>query len=286
MKLIRFGAAGHEKPGVQLDSGVRKDCSEHFADWNRDFFAADGLGKLAELVASQGDALPDVAINDRLGPPIARPGKMLCIGLNYSDHAAEAGMDLPTEPILFMKATSAVVGPYDDVLIPPGSEKTDWEVELGVVVGRDARYLESPAQAPESIAGYCVVNDLSERAFQLERGGQWSKGKSCDTFAPIGPWLVTRDAAADANNLRMRLDVNGQRMQNGNTKTMVFAPDYLVYYLSQFMTLEAGDLITTGTPPGVGMGMKPPRYLREGDVMELEIEGLGTQRQVCRNTNG
>jgi 2,4-didehydro-3-deoxy-L-rhamnonate hydrolase len=283
MKLIRFGMPGEERPGVELENGVRKDCSQHFSDWNRGFFRADGLARLAQLLASKTDELPNVPLTTRLGAPVARPGKVMCIGLNYSDHAAEAGMPLPTEPILFLKASNTVIGPYDDVLIPRKSQKTDWEVELGVVIGDDARYLETPEDAERFIAGYCISHDVSEREFQLERGGQWTKGKSCDAFNPLGPYLVTRDAVPTPNRLQMTLAVNGERMQNGSTSTMVFSPTYIVHYLSQFMTLEAGDVITTGTPPGVGMGKKPPRFLRAGDVVELAIDGLGTQRQVCRD---
>jgi len=282
MKLIRFGSYPQEKPGVELDSGQRKDCSAHFDDWNHDFFANDGLQRLARLIQTEGDALPDVAADVRLGAPIARPGKVLCIGLNYADHAAEAGKEPPEEPILFMKATSTMIGPGDDIHIPRGSEKTDWEIELAVVVGADAHYLASPEEASDYIAGYCISNDVSERSFQLEHCGQWTKGKSCDTFNPLGPYLVTADAAPGVDQLSMTLAVNGQRMQTGNTSTMIFQPNFLVHYLSQFMTLEAGDLINTGTPPGVGMGRKPPQFLRDGDVVELAIEGLGTQRQVCR----
>ena len=280
MKLIRFGPFKNEKPGVELLDGRRKDCSAHFADWNADFLGGDGLSRLAALDLT---SLPDVSTGARLGAPIARPGKVICIGLNYADHAAESGMAVPTEPIVFMKASNTVVGPNDDVLIPRGSTKTDWEVELGVVIGREARYLASKEDAAKHIAGYCVCNDVSERAFQLERGGQWTKGKSCDTFNPLGPWLVTPDEVGDVNALDMTLDVNGAKAQRGNTRTMVFDCAYLVHYLSQFMTLEPGDLISTGTPPGVGLGMKPPRYLKRGDVMNLSIAGLGTQRQVCRS---
>ncbi|BBO32856.1 fumarylacetoacetate hydrolase family protein [Lacipirellula parvula] len=283
MKLIRFGAPGAERPGVELESGVRKDCSQHFADWNRDFFNADGLARLAQLVEKRADELPNVASTTRLAAPVARPGKVMCIGLNYSDHAAESGMPIPTEPILFLKGSNTVVGPYDDILIPRNSQKTDWEVELGVVIGSDARYLASEEEAERHIAGYCISHDVSEREFQLERGGQWTKGKSCDTFNPLGPYLVTRDAVKAPGSLQMTLSVNAERMQNGSTSTMIFSPTYIVHYLSQFMTLEAGDVITTGTPPGVGLGQKPARYLRAGDVVELAIEGLGAQRQTCRN---
>lgn len=281
MKLIRFGNPGAEKPGL-LIQGTRKDLSGHFRDWDRDFFNRDGLGQLRELLAS-GAALPEVPESARWASCVSRPGKVLCIGLNYSDHARESGMAIPGEPILFQKAANTVVGPYDTLLLPRGSEKTDWEVELGIVIGKDARYLGSVEEAAETIGGYCVSHDVSERSFQLERGGQWTKGKSCDTFNPLGPWLATPDEVVDPQDLQMELSVNGKIMQLGNTKTMIFGCLYLVHYLSQFMTLEAGDLISTGTPPGVGLGMKPPQYLRAGDVVELSIEGLGSQKQVCQN---
>jgi 2-keto-4-pentenoate hydratase/2-oxohepta-3-ene-1,7-dioic acid hydratase in catechol pathway len=280
MRLIRFGAAGREKPGIALASGVRKDCSAHFADWDRAFFAGGGLQRLRALAQSGAERLPDVPVEARWGSCVSRPGKLVCIGLNYSDHAAEAGMPVPKEPIVFLKGTNTVVGPYDQVLIPRLSTKTDWEVELGVVIGAEARYLRAEADADACIAGYCISNDVSERSFQLERGGQWTKGKSCDTFNPLGPWLATSDEVANPQGLAMRLDVNGERMQNGSTATMVFGVRTLVHYLSQFMTLEPGDVITTGTPPGVGMGKKPARFLKPGDVMELEIDGLGRQKQT------
>lgn len=263
-------------------AGKRVDLSEHFSDWNSEFFRRGGLDDLAGLLAKR-DLLSfaSVAENVRFGAPIARPGKIVCVGLNYSDHAAESGMEIPKEPILFMKAANTVVGPYDNLIIPRGSKKTDWEVELGIVIGKDARYLSSPAEASEFIAGYCVSHDVSEREFQLERGGQWSKGKSCDTFNPLGPFLATKDELPNVKSLAMSLNVNGERRQSGNTSTMIFDVFTLVHYISQFMTLEAGDLISTGTPPGVGLGMKPPQYLKAGDVVELSIEELGTQRQVC-----
>ncbi|MEO0470105.1 MAG: fumarylacetoacetate hydrolase family protein, partial [Bacteroidota bacterium] len=247
MKLLRFGEIGNEKPGLLSEDGQTRDCSGVFADWDRTFFNGGGLERLR---AMDTNLFPLVADGTRLGPPIARPGKVICIGLNYSDHAAESGMEVPEEPIIFMKGSNTVCGPNDEVFIPRNSEKTDWEVELGVVIGKDARYLSSPAESGAYIAGYCVSHDVSERAFQLERAGQWTKGKSCDRFNPLGPWLVTADSVQDAGNLAMQLDVNGVVRQNGNTRTMVFQPDYLVYYLSQFMTLEAGDLLSTGTPPG------------------------------------
>jgi 2-keto-4-pentenoate hydratase/2-oxohepta-3-ene-1,7-dioic acid hydratase in catechol pathway len=279
MKLIRFGAKGREKPGVLSSAGIRLDLSEFFDDWNSVFFAGDGLRRLGETVASRADELGHVPETERWAAPVARPGKVICIGLNYSDHAKESGMPVPAEPIVFLKAANTVVGPYDEVLIPRGSEKTDWEVELGVVIGREARYVESVEAAAAHIGGYCVAHDVSERAFQLERGGQWTKGKSCDTFNPLGPWLSTPDEIADPANLAMSLKVNGEFRQRGNTATMIFNTPYLIHYLSQFMTLEPGDLISTGTPPGVGLGMKPPQYLKAGDVVDLEIEGLGSQRQ-------
>ena len=227
--------------------------------------------------------LPDAPAGVRIGAPVARPRNVLAIGLNYSQHAVETGVAIPTEPIFFMKATSAVSGPYDSIEIPRGSVKTDWEVELAVVIGRDARYLESPLAARDVVAGFCIANDLSERAFQLERGGQWSKGKSCETFLPLGPWLVTLDELADPDNLSLTLDVNEKRRQTGNTGDMIFDVWFLVHYLSQFLTLEAGDVLITGTPPGVGMGCKPPEFLKAGDVVVLEIDGLGRQRSVCKN---
>lgn len=282
MKLIRFGKPGKEKPGVLTIDGKRKDCSNNFIDWDHDFFQSGGLRSLAALIEREGDKLPDVPKDMRWGACVSRPWKVICIGLNYRDHAAESEMPVPTEPIVFMKASNTVVGPYDEVVIPRGSDKTDWEVELGVVISKNARLLSSADRSPEHIAGYCICNDVSERAFQLERGGQWTKGKSCDTFSPTGPLLATLDEIDDVNDLTLRLDVNGQRMQDGNTRTMIFDVNHLVHYLSQFMTLEAGDIISTGTPPGVGLGQKPPRYLRSGDTMELSITGLGSQRQVCR----
>lgn len=280
MKLIRFGESGAEKPGIVDSNGTRKDVSHYFLDWDLRFFRSGGMGVLKSLLA-RNPMLPDVPQEARWAAPVARPGKVLCIGLNYSDHAAESGMALPTEPIVFQKGANTVVGPYDTVLIPRNSKKTDWEVELGIVIGKDARYLNSVEESKDFIAGYCLSHDVSEREFQLERGGQWTKGKSCDTFNPLGPFLVTPDEISDIHNLAMSLHVNGKRMQQGNTGTMVFNCYYLVHYLSQFMTLEAGDLISTGTPPGVGLGMKPPQYLKAGDVVELSIEGLGSQRQVC-----
>jgi 2,4-diketo-3-deoxy-L-fuconate hydrolase len=282
MRLIRFGALHREKPGILSDRQVRLDLSAHFPDWNSAFFDDGGLRRLNELLRSQPpSSFPAVSEMERWGAPVARPGKVICIGLNYSDHAKESNMAIPTEPIIFMKAANTVVGPFDNLLIPKKSVKTDWEVELGVVVGKTARYLATVSDAASCVAGFCTAHDVSEREFQLERGGQWTKGKSCDNFNPLGPWLSTADEVADPQNLSMSLYVNGQLRQKGNTCTMVFGVYELVRYLSQFMTLEPGDLISTGTPPGVGLGMKPPQYLKAGDVVELEVEGLGKQKQIC-----
>jgi 2-keto-4-pentenoate hydratase/2-oxohepta-3-ene-1,7-dioic acid hydratase in catechol pathway len=282
MKLVRFGDRGAEKPGLVAPDGTIKDCSAHVADYDHAFFAGGGLDRLRDLTANLA-ALPPAPAGARIGPPVARPRNVFAIGLNYSDHAKETGAAIPTEPILFMKATSAVCGPHDPILIPRGSEKTDWEVELGVVIGRDAHLLASKEAARDHIAGYCVANDVSERAFQIERGGQWSKGKSSPNFLPLGPWLVTADEVADPQNLSLTLDVNGRRRQDGTTATMIFDVLHVVHYLSQFLRLEAGDVIVTGTPPGVGMGQKPPEYLAAGDVVELAITGLGGQRSVCQS---
>ena len=282
MKLIRFGNVNEERPGLLAKDGRRVDLSRHFEDWNPAFFRRGGLASLADLlVHCDTSELGVVDESVRHGAPVARPGKVICVGLNYSDHAAESGMPIPKEPILFMKAANTVVGPYDSLLIPRRSTKTDWEVELGVVIGKDARYLSSPAEAPSYIAGYCLSHDVSEREFQLERGGQWTKGKSCDTFNPLGPTLVTPDEIPDVHSLAMSLSVNGEMRQSGNTSTMIFNVYTLVHYISQFMTIEAGDLISTGTPPGVGLGMKPPQYLKAGDAVELSIDRLGSQRQIC-----
>ncbi|MGI6856333.1 fumarylacetoacetate hydrolase family protein [Mesorhizobium sp. 1B3] len=278
MKLLRYGNPGSERPGLIDADGVIRDLSAHVPDIAG---AVIDPAALAKLAAIDPRSLPVVDGKPRLGPCVAGTGKMICIGLNYSDHAAETGATVPPEPIIFMKATSAIVGPDDDLVIPRGSEKTDWEVELGVVIGKTAKYV-TEAQALDHVAGYCVLNDVSERAFQAERSGQWTKGKSCDTFGPTGPWLVTKDEVADPQDLKMWLKVNGETMQDGSTKTMVYGVAFLVSYLSQFMSLQPGDIISTGTPPGVGLGMKPPRYLKSGDVVELGIEGLGTQKQKVR----
>lgn len=281
MRLIRFGAVGHEKPGVVDGKGIRRNLSGHFKDWDTSFFASGGLERLAEILKRNAASLPVIDESERWAAPIARPGKIICIGLNYSDHAAESGMPIPEEPIIFLKASNTVVGPYDNVQIPRGSEKTDWEVELGVVIGKEARYLASPEEAHPCIGGYCLSHDVSERAFQLERGGQWTKGKSCDTFHPLGPWLATSEEISNSNALSMKLWVNGEVRQQGTTAKMIFNVPFLVHYLSQFMTLEPGDVISTGTPPGVGLGMKPPQYLKVGDVVELTIDQLGQQKQLC-----
>ncbi|GAA5539956.1 MULTISPECIES: fumarylacetoacetate hydrolase family protein [Brucella] len=278
MKFLRYGEAGQEKPGILDADGAIRDLSAHVSDLSGAALAPDALAKLGAVDVN---SLPKVEGNPRLGPCVAGTGKFICIGLNYADHAAESGMAVPPEPVIFMKATSAIVGPNDDVLIPRGSEKTDWEVELGIVIGKTAKYV-SEDDALDYVAGYCTLHDVSERAFQIERAGQWTKGKSCDTFGPTGPWLVTKDEVADPQNLKMWLTLNGETMQDGSTKTMVYGVRYLVSYLSQFMSLQPGDIISTGTPPGVGMGMKPPRYLKAGDVVELGIEGLGTQKQNVR----
>jgi len=275
MKLLRYGEPGAEKPGLLDAEGGIRDLSAHLTDIGG---AALDPVALAELAKLDPQTLPAVSGSPRIGPCVANVGKFICIGLNYADHAAESGLAVPSEPVVFMKASSAIVGPDDDVLIPRGSEKTDWEVELGIVIGRKAKYV-SEAEALDYVAGYCVAHDVSERAFQNERQGQWTKGKSCDTFGPIGPWMVTKDEIADPQQLGMWLKVNGETMQNGSTRTMVYQVAYLVSYLSQFMSLMPGDIISTGTPPGVGMGMKPQRFLRAGDVIELGIEGLGTQKQ-------
>jgi 2,4-didehydro-3-deoxy-L-rhamnonate hydrolase len=278
MKLIRFGEPGQEKPGVNINN-INYDASAFGEDFGELFFASNGLKRFADWLKKNPD-LPKVAAGVRLGAPFTRPSKIICVGLNYSDHAKETGAKLPDEPILFFKATSALVGPNDKLIIPRNSVKTDWEVELAVVIGKAATYV-SQHEAMEYVAGYCLHNDYSERAFQLERGGQWVKGKSCDTFAPMGPYLVTTDEVSDVHNLRLVLTVNGKVYQDGNTSNMVFNVPYLVSYISQFMTLLPGDVISTGTPAGVGLGFNPPIFIKPGDVMELAIEGLGTQKQVA-----
>jgi 2,4-didehydro-3-deoxy-L-rhamnonate hydrolase len=275
MKLLRYGPAGQERPGILGADGAIRDLSSVVTDIAGDTLLPESLARLRRL---DPNTLPRVAGTPRIGPCVGQVGKFLCIGLNYSDHAAESGMVVPKEPIVFMKATSAIVGPDDDVVLPRGSEKSDWEVELGVVIGKPAKYVEE-ADALAHVAGYCVINDLSERAFQLEGTGQWVKGKSADTFGPIGPWLVTRDEVANCGALDLWLEVDGHRYQNGSTRTLVFGVPYLISYLSRFMSLQPGDIISTGTPPGVGLGQKPPVYLRAGNVIRLGVQGLGEQRQ-------
>jgi len=281
MKLLRIGEPGREKPAVLLGDGKVVDVSAHVKDYDGAFFEGGGVEKLRGVLQGK---LPTIDLaGKRLGAPIARPWKVLGIGLNYADHAKESNMPIPPEPVVFTKASNTVIGPNDSVLIPRNSKKTDWEVELGVVIGKTARYLADKEQALSYVAGYCISNDVSEREFQMERGGSWDKGKGCETFNPLGPWLVTTDEIPDPQTLGLTLDVNGMRRQTGNTKTMVFDVKHIVWYLSQFLVLEAGDVITTGTPPGVGFGQKPnPIYLKENDVMELSIDGLGKQRQVLR----
>jgi len=273
MKFVRYGDKGKERPGVLDPLNRIRDISHLVTD-----IAGGTLRQLSRFNAMDLDSLPLVEGAPRIGQCVGGIGKIICVGLNYADHAKESGMPIPTEPVLFMKAVSSLTGPYDEVILPPNSEKSDWEVELGVVIGSEIRYVDESA-ASDAIAGYCVVNDLSERAYQLERSGQWSKGKSCDTFAPIGPWFVTADEVRDPTNLKMWLDVDGRRYQNGSTATMIFSPAYLVSYISQFMSLQPGDLISTGTPPGVGLGRSPPVYLKPGQTMRVGIEKLGEQLQ-------
>lgn len=282
MKLLRVGPIGQEKPAILGPNGEYFDVSAYVDDVAGEVLSDE---KLNELAASDLQDLPQLDANERIGACVGNVGKFICIGLNFGDHAAESGMDVPSEPVVFFKATSAICGPNDEVEIPRNSKKTDWEVELGVVIGKRAKYVDQ-ADAMNYVAGYCVINDLSEREFQIERQGQWVKGKSADTFGPIGPYLVTRDEVADPQKLDMYLDVNGERRQTGNTKTMVYGVAEVVSYLSQFMSLQPGDIISTGTPPGVGLGMKPPTYLKVGDKMELGVEGLGVQNQTCIPARG
>ncbi len=279
MKLIRFGKPGKEKPGIIQDNKWF-DVSKFVKDYDEDFFANDGINQLRKIVSE--NQFPEIKTNERLGCPVKRPSKIICIGLNYAKHAQETNAAIPKEPILFFKSTTSVSGPTDDIIIPKNSVKTDWEVELAVVIGKVARYVDED-EAMNYVAGYCLHNDVSEREFQIERGGQWVKGKSCDTFAPLGPWLITKDEINDVNNLRLWLTVSNKKMQDGNTDDMIFKIPYLVSYISQFMTLLPGDIISTGTPSGVGLGMKQPVYLKAGDVVELGIDGLGTQKQQVKN---
>jgi 2,4-diketo-3-deoxy-L-fuconate hydrolase len=279
MKLIRFGAAGQEKPGVLIND-KRIDVSSIVTDYNEAFFENDGLAKLEEALKNN-TSFPEVSNDIRLGSPVARPSKIICIGLNYVDHCEETGAAIPEEPIIFFKSTTSLCGPNDNLIIPKNSDKTDWEVELAFVVGKKASYV-TEEDALDYLAGYCLLNDYSERAFQIERGGQWAKGKGCDTFAPLGPILATADEIKDVNNLSMWLTVNGKKFQNSNTSNLIFKIPFLIHYLSQFMTLLPGDVVSTGTPPGVGLGIKPnPVYIKPGDVIELSIEGLGTSKQVA-----
>lgn len=275
MKLVRYGERGSEKPGMIDADGALRDLSGHVAD-----IAGEVLVNLSALKDIDPTTLPHVAGNPRYGACVGGTGKFICIGLNYADHAAESGLEVPPEPVIFAKYTSAICGPNDDIIIPRASTKTDWEVELGFVIGKKAKYV-SEADAMDHVAGFCLINDVSEREYQIERSGQWSKGKSSDNFGPTGPWLVTPDEVGDFDNLHMWLDVNGERMQDGSSSTMVYRVPFLVSYLSQFFTLHPGDIISTGTPPGVGLGFNPPKYLKEGDVVELGIEKLGTQKQTC-----
>ena len=277
MKLLRYGQIGSEKPGLLDENGVIRDLSEHVNDISAETLLPENIEKLKKIDYK---TLPEVSGEVRLGPCVGQIGNFICIGLNYSDHAKESGMEVPSEPVIFSKITSSISGPNDDVIIPRNAIKTDWEVELGVVIGKTAKYVDETS-ALEHVAGYCVINDLSEREFQLERSGQWIKGKSCDTFGPIGPWLVTPDEVRDPQNLDLWLDVDGKRYQDGSTRTMIFGVAYLIHYLSQYFTLQPGDVISTGTPPGVGLGQKPnPIYLRSGQKMHLGIEKLGVQNQM------
>jgi 2,4-diketo-3-deoxy-L-fuconate hydrolase len=280
MKLIRFGEFNKERTGIILNDEYY-DTSSFGEDYNEHFFETEGLNRLRKFIEDNKNSIPKLSKHIRLGSPVARPSKIICIGLNYADHAKETKANIPTEPIIFFKFTTALCGPYDNVIIPKNSKKTDWEVELAVVISKKASYIDESG-ALNYVAGYCLHNDLSEREFQLERNGQWVKGKSCDTFAPLGPFLATQDEVADINNLRLWLTVNGQKMQDGNTSNFIFKIPFIISYLSQFMTLLPGDVISTGTPAGVGLGFDPPVYLKDGDVVELAIDGLGTSKQNVR----
>jgi 2-keto-4-pentenoate hydratase/2-oxohepta-3-ene-1,7-dioic acid hydratase in catechol pathway len=281
MKLIRFGEINKEKPGVLLPDGTKIDVSKFVNDYDEQFFGNQGIEKLNKWLEKNHDSCPVIDNDNRLGSPLFRPSKIVCVGLNYAKHAQESGMDVPEEPVLFFKASSAIIGPYDSITIPKGSEKSDWEVELAVVIGNKASYV-SEKDALSHIAGYVLHNDVSERSYQLERSGQWVKGKSCDTFAPIGPFIATPDEIGDPNNLNLWLKLNGEEMQNSNTSDFIFNIQQVVSYISQFMTLLPGDIISTGTPFGVGLGLNPPRYLKDGDVIELGIDGLGVSKQICK----
>jgi len=279
MKLLRFGNTGKERPGILDEYGDIRDLSKYVTDFDGQGVCLQNLEKISGIDLA---SLPKVQGNPRIGPCVTGTGKYVCIGLNYSDHAAEAGMEVPSEPIIFMKATSAICGPNDDIIIPRGAEQVDWEVELGLVIGKEAKYV-SEHEALNYLSGYCVLNDVSERQYQLHRSGQWTKGKSCDTFGPVGPWLVTTDEILDPQNLNLWLDVNGERMQTGSTNTMVFNVAFIISYLSKFMTLHPGDIIATGTPPGIGNGFSPPRFVKAGDEIKLGIQGLGQQQQIYVN---
>lgn len=280
MKLIRFGTAGNEKPGVQLEDGARIDVSDFGQDYNETFFGGDGLERLEKWLKINQSSCPKISEDARLGVPLTRPSKIVCVGLNYAQHAAEAGMKVPTEPVLFFKSTTALCGPMDAVIIPKNSKKTDWEVELAIVIGKKASYVEE-ANAFDHIAGYVLHNDVSERAFQIEKEGQWCKGKGCDTFAPVGPFIATKDEIKNPNDLHLWLKLNGETVQDSSTNDFIFNVQEVVSYISQYMTLLPGDIISTGTPFGVGLGFNPPKYLKPGDVMELGIEGLGTSKQTA-----
>ena len=280
MKLIRFGEKNKEKPGIQLDDDQRIDVSSFVDDYDENFFYKIGIKKLRSWLNKNKEKCPIIDNNIRIGPPISRPSKIVCVGLNYAKHAAESGMNIPDEPVLFFKSSSAITGPYDPIIIPKNSSKTDWEVELAIVIGKRASYV-SKEDALNYIAGYVLHNDVSEREFQIERSGQWVKGKSCDSFAPIGPFIATADEIENPNNLNLWLKVNGEEMQNSNTSDFIFNIEEVVSYISQFMTLIPGDIISTGTPFGVGLGLNPPKYLKEGDIVELGIEGLGISKQTC-----
>lgn len=285
MKLIRFGAVGNEKPGVELNTGKRIDVSGFGQDFDQDFFGKEGISQLKNWLQAHEKDCPVVADSMRLGPPLQRPSKIVCVGLNYAKHAAESGMAIPEEPVLFFKASSAICGPFDEVIIPKGGDKTDWEVELAVVIGKEASYV-SESDAMQHVAGYVLHNDISERGFQLERSGQWVKGKSCDTFAPLGPFIATADEIDDPNNLELWLELNGKRVQHSSTSDFIFNIAEVISYISQFMTLLPGDIISTGTPSGVGLGFDPPVYLKPGDHMRLGIEGLGESEQICKAHSG
>lgn len=280
MKLIRFGELNNEKPGIQLDNNSRIDVSSFVNDYDEFFFENDGIEKLRNWLKKNQEKCPIIGKNIRIGPPISRPSKIVCVGLNYAKHAAESGMDIPSEPVLFFKSSSAITGPFDPIIIPKNSTKTDWEVELAVVIGKKASYI-TKKNALKHVAGYVLHNDVSEREFQIERLGQWVKGKSCDSFAPLGPFIATTDEISNPNNLNLWLKVNGKEMQNSNTSDFIFDVEEVVSYISQFMTLLPGDIISTGTPFGVGLGLNPPKYLKDGDVVELGIDGLGISKQTC-----